>query len=136
DEIHAAGVEVPVGTVVREVDADVSGTAVWATLEPAPGPGTETAAAAGPVAEARLEWDAVTGSFRGTLAGQPPGLDVVRGETRAGGGAGRGQGGGDRRWVTGRGGRWPASRSPWPSTSCRRRWPRWCSCREGRRTAG
>jgi hypothetical protein len=75
EEIHLAAQPVPLTVIVREVDADISGTAVWATLEPV----GDTHAEGGQVsAEVRLEWDTTTGSFRGALAGQPPGLYRVR----------------------------------------------------------
>ncbi|MGH3811806.1 MAG: lipase/acyltransferase domain-containing protein [Pseudonocardiaceae bacterium] len=71
DEVQAAREPIAVQATLREVDADVSGQAVWALLRPH---GDETTKPAG----TRLDWDSKLGGFRGLLPGQAEGLYDVK----------------------------------------------------------
>lgn len=67
DELHAAGEPIPLDVTLREVDADVSGEAVWAILRPHDDESAE------PV-DAKLRWDSERRCFHGVLPGQAQGL--------------------------------------------------------------
>lgn len=67
DELYAPGEPIPVTVTLREVDADLAGQAVWATLRP-----TGDQAAAG--VDAWLDWDGARKCFVGELPGQAQGL--------------------------------------------------------------
>lgn len=71
DEVQQAGQSVEITAAIVGVDADVSRTPVWVTVDAING-------RAATVEELRLEWDAATSRFRGSLSGRSPGLYRVR----------------------------------------------------------
>ena len=74
DELHAAGAPIRLSVAVREVEADLSGQAVWARLRPVR---SEAGTPSGRI-DVRLSWDGELGRFDGELPGQVPGLYEVR----------------------------------------------------------
>ena len=81
-DVHASGQPIPVTVTLREVDAELSRQAVWATLRPT---------VKGPVAgkeSMRLDWDSDQACFYGELPGRPQGLYALRVTAREVPGAG------------------------------------------------
>ncbi len=71
EELHASGQPIPVIVTVREVDADLSGQAMWAQLRPQV---VDVAAGMAGRVSVQLDWDSERGCFSGALPGQPEGL--------------------------------------------------------------
>jgi len=84
DDVHAAAAPIPVRATLREVEADVTGQSVWASLRRI---GEVVAGSARPI-DLRLEWDDEGACFHGALPGQPPGLYTVQVSAREIPGAG------------------------------------------------